>query len=106
MGCNLYVESTRKVEYKGGYFNWKQDQLETIFRKYCPSFYVDGWSDHWEINREEFIDMIDTIKTECNEKEINGIDKDYFIECCEYLIKYSNDSSQFTDPEFMYFDWF
>ena len=108
MGYRLYVESTRKIDYKGGFFNWEEDPVRDIFEKYCPSFHEEtsDSSSHWEINREEFIAMINVIKTSNNEVMIGDIKKAEFIECCEKMLEYSSDSTQFEDPEYLYFDWF
>ena len=108
MGYCLYVESARKIDYKGGYFNWEEETVRDIFKKYCPSFYeeISDSSSHWEINREEFITMVNTIKTSYNKDTIGDIDKTTFVECCEKLIEESNDPTQFTDNEYIYLDWF
>ena len=108
MGYRLYVECSRKIDYKGGFFNWAQEEIGDVFRKYCPSFYeeISDSSAHWEIKRDEFIAMIKSIKDSHSESKIGEIDIDTFIDCCEKLIEDSKDPAQFTDPEFIYLDWF
>lgn len=108
MGYRLHVESTRKIEYKGRFFNYEEDTIRDIFRKYCPSFYeeISDSSAHWEITRKDFISMVNTIKTSYDKDTIGDIEKSEFIECCETMLEYSNDTTQFTDPEYIYFDWF
>ena len=76
MGFRAHAFTKYDVEFGiSGVFNNDVEELEHIIGTYCPDAYFGGdyGNDDWEIDKEDFRNMIDTIKKE---------GEDAFIEKC------------------------
>ena len=86
MGCRATVIKKYEIEYgKTRGFNWDADTLCTIIGYFCDDFYCgdDGcggssYDAYWEINKEQFAEMVKEIR-EMDETEFNErMEEDWF----------------------------
>lgn len=112
MGYRLHYEKKRIVKYGGGFFKYLDNELAELISDFCPNAYIyeenDCVSPHWEIPRNEFENMVKHIKSEFDKDTI--LFGDYtvkeFTDSCDKILENTKNESDFSDPEFIYLDWF
>lgn len=62
MGYRLHYATKYQVEYEGGHFNHKQEEINILLHEYCDGLSWDGdfveYSDRLEVPRSELIALI------------------------------------------------
>ncbi len=110
MGYRLYCRTRSLISYEGGWFNWQSEEVEKFFQSYCPSLYVSENEDAWEIDRQEFHNMLKTLQKLAKDnpnQPIEGLDCTV-SDCVDILQKIydlTKNKNNYSCPDIIYLDW-